>query len=61
MIKIKGYFKNDFIVDLDVDSFDDICEGKMSLQKSDELITEAIEKKYGVYPDYIFVENPIKN
>jgi hypothetical protein len=55
MIKINGYFKTAFIVEIDVDSFDDICEEKMPIKTSDKMVLEAIEKKYGITPNDIWV------
>jgi hypothetical protein len=49
MITVNGSFKVKYTVDLNVDSFDDINEDNMSLEESDKLIEEAIEKKYGYY------------
>lgn len=44
------YANSDFIVELDIDSFNDICEENMSIEESDKLIEDAIIKKYGVTP-----------
>jgi hypothetical protein len=60
MIKVCGRFENSFIVELDYNSFLDICPDKMTLEESDKIISDAIEKKYGVYPDYVYVKDEIK-
>lgn len=75
MIKINGWFnfvvnfnnqynplfaKADYVVELDINSFDDIDEEKMSIEESDVLIEKAITKKYGVIPTHIWVGKEVK-
>lgn len=48
------------IVELPVDSYLDICTDNMSLEKSDEIITNAIYEKYGFSPDDIIVVKEVK-
>jgi hypothetical protein len=60
MIKINGWIENSFVVELDFDSFDDICPEKMSLEESDKIIGDAIIKKYSISPDVIHVRGEIK-
>jgi hypothetical protein len=56
MIEVVGTFTNYFRVKIPVDSFEDIMFNKMPREESDKLIAEAIEQKYGVSPDDIFVK-----
>lgn len=62
MIKIKGVYteKNNFTVEIPVNSFEDICFYKMSRDNSDEIIKNAIIEKYGIVPDEIIVEKEIE-
>lgn len=55
MITINGKFNGDvdFIVNIPVDSFEDICEDNMSIKESDKIIAQAIFKKYGDEPENI--------
>lgn len=59
MIKVKGTFENSFIVELPVNSFEDIMFDNMSRATSDELIRNAIYEKYGVCADEIIKVNPV--
>jgi len=60
MIKINGTFKTNFLIELDVDSFDDISEEKMSIEQSNKLIAEKINQKYGLNPREIWVGREVK-
>lgn len=60
MIRINGHFVTKFEIELDVDSFEDICEEKMSRDQSDELISKVIKKEYGIWPQQIWVGREVK-
>jgi hypothetical protein len=61
MIKVTGKFTNSFTVELDINSFEDIYFEKMSREESDELIRDAILKKYGDCADKILYVNEVKS
>ena len=64
MITITGNYKTKenpeekiaYEIELDVNSYSDIDVDNMPIEESDRLISEAIQKKYGVTPSYIFVD-----
>jgi hypothetical protein len=55
MITINGKFNGDvdFIVNISVDSFEDIYEDNMSIKESDKIIAQAISEKYRDEPESI--------
>lgn len=60
MTTIEGTCRFDYAIDLNINKFEEIDEDHMSIDKSDELIREAISKKYGIDVDKIWVKYPDK-
>lgn len=66
MITINGSCYNEnkkveYVVNLNVDSFDDICEDKMTYEESDKLIAQEILEKYGFKATRIYVSGAIED
>jgi len=65
MITISGTYSTDndyvdensinYIVEIPVNSFEDICEENMSIKDSDKMIAQAIFEKYNQMPKHIWV------
>lgn len=53
MVRVKVKTQTTYVLDLPIDSFSDICEDKMSIEESDEMITDFLSEKLGVGIDKI--------
>lgn len=54
-IKVKVKFECEEIIELPFRSFSDIEEDNMPIKESDKIIKEAIEEKYNLFPENVFV------
>ena len=59
-IKVEVEISSKVIVELPVNSYDDILFDNMTRDESDELIIDAIRDKYNMFPNYIRVIKEIK-
>lgn len=56
-MKIKGTCQCNFVVDLDIKNFSEIDEDHMTIEKSDEIIADAIAMEYsGIEAKKIWVD-----
>jgi len=57
MIKVSVIAKTHYNINIDVNSFEDICFENMSREDSDELVMNAIHEQYGDIVDDIISVN----
>lgn len=48
MVRVEVKTQTTYVIDLPIGSFSDICEDKMSIEESNEMITDFIFEKFGV-------------
>lgn len=53
MVKVEVKTQTTYVIDLPIDSFSDICEDKISIEESNEMITDFLSEKLGVSVDKI--------
>lgn len=53
LVKVEVKTQTTYVIDLPINSFSDICEDKMSIEKSNEMIIDFLSEKLGVGVDKI--------
>lgn len=60
MTKVKVVTRTTYIIDLPIDTFEDITEDKMSIKASDEMIMDYLSDHFEVGVDEILSVMPVK-
>ena len=60
MTKVEVVTKTTYIIDLPIESFDDITEDNMPISESDKMIMDYLSDKFDIGVDEIITVNPVK-